>query len=226
MGGGGTETTTQTNKPSNPDVDPTLSMLLKGLQGQYKAGSPTPAAMSQGWASQLSAAANPNYARGVAGTTSELADIASGKRFGTDDPGYAALRAKAGEDTLRDVNSVFTANGRFGSGSHLGTATESLGNVYAGMDYQNHQNDQQRQFQAMGMLPTAFAAGQAPGSVQTAVGEQQRNAPWFPLTQASSILAGTAGTGGSTTSQTTPTAPWWQQALGFSAGLAGRAIGF
>jgi len=57
-----------------------------------------------------------------------------------DAPGYAQLRAKAGQDTLRDVSGLFTSSGRFGSGSHVGNATEELGNVYAGMDMQNYEN--------------------------------------------------------------------------------------
>lgn len=220
MWGGDTETTTQTSAPSNPDVNPTLSKLLRGVQGTYDSAPTTPAALSQGWASQLGAAGNADYARGVTGSTRELADIASGSRFGMNDPGYAALRAKAGDDTLRDVNSMFTSSGRFGSGSHVGTATEALGNVNAGMDYQNFQNDQQRQMQAISALPSTFAAGQAPGSVQQAVGLSQQQAPWAKLSNASSILAGTAGAGGTTGTTTSPATPWWQGAIG----LAGQFI--
>jgi hypothetical protein len=227
MGGGGTETSTQTNVPSNPDVNPTLSKLLQGVQGVYDstASSSNPAPLNAGWSSQIAAAGNPDYARGVNSAMADFAGTAAGNKFGQADPGYAALRAKAGDDTLRDVNSTFTASGRFGSGSHVDQATESLGNVYAGLDYQNHQNDIARQERAAGMLPSLFAAGQAPGSVLASVGEQQRGAPWYNLGQASSILAGTAGTGGSTSSMTQPTAPWWQQALGYVAGNAGKAFG-
>ena len=224
MSGDDTETTQQTSAPANSNVGPTLDKLMSGLSGTYDTavsrGIPGPT--MSGWASQLTAAGNPDYARGVSGSTKELADIASGSRFGMNDPGYAALRAKAGDDTLRDVNSMFTASGRFGSGSHVGTATEALGNVNAGMDYQNFQNDQARQFQAISALPGAFAAGQAPGSVEASVGQQQQAAPWANLAQASSILAGTAGAGGTTNTMSQPAAPWWQQVLG--AGAIGSGI--
>lgn len=92
-----------------------------------------------------------------------------------DAPGYAALRAKAGDDTLRDVNATFTNSGRFGSGSHVDTATESLGNVYAGMDMQNYESRIGRMLggnQALaGIGQTAMgnaagAAGMAPGLMQ------------------------------------------------------------
>lgn len=249
MGGGGTETQTTTSGPTNPMVDSTTTKLLSGLQGQVDKGtavfnqSLNPGAGSttqNSWASMLSAANNPAYSAGVSGATSDFADIAAGNRFGTNDPGYAALRAKAGDDTLRDVNSMFTSSGRFGSGSHVGTATEALGNVNAGMDYQNFQNDQQRQMQAAGMLPGLYAAGMAPAGVQGAVGaEQDANAlalrqgendlfrrqndtGWSTLGQATSILAGNAGAGTQQQSTTSPTAPWWQQALG--AGAIGSGI--
>lgn len=92
-----------------------------------------------------------------------------------DAPGYAARRAKAGDDTLRNVNSMFTSSGRFGSGSHVGNATESLGNVYAGMDMQNYENRLGRMLggnQALaGIGQTAIgnaagAAGMTPGLLQ------------------------------------------------------------
>lgn len=225
MGGGGTETTTQVNAPSNPDVNPTLSKLLKGVQTTYDSNKTTNPNMTAGWASQVGAASNPDYARGVAGSTSELADIASGQRFGMNDPGYAAMREGALDDALTGVGSSFLTDGRFGSsvmGDAAGTAaTQTL----AGLDYANFQNDQQRQMAAISALPGAFAAGQAPGSVQASVGQQQQQAPWSNLATASSILAGTSGAGGSTMSQTSPTTPWWQQALGYVAGNAGRAAG-
>jgi phage tail sheath gpL-like len=78
MGGGGTDTSTSTSAPLNPEVNSTLSKLLQGVQATYQPGSGTPETLNTGWNSQLGAATNPDYARGVAGSTSELADIASG----------------------------------------------------------------------------------------------------------------------------------------------------
>jgi hypothetical protein len=123
-------------------------------------------------------------------------------------PGYAALRAKAGQDTLRDINALTTASGRFGSGSHIGTATEELGNVYAGMDMQNYENRLSRMLggnqalagigqTAMGNLSGA-AAGMA-GVGQTAMGNL------------SNATAGLAGVG--------------QSAMGNAAGAAGMVPG-
>lgn len=222
MGGGGTETSTQTSAPANPDVSPTLSKLLKGVQSTYGASTAAgnPAALTSGWASQLGAAANPDYARGVAGSTRELADIASGNRFGMDDPGYAALRQGALDDAMTGVGSSFLTDGRFGSSVMGDAAGKAATQTLAGLDYANHQADQQRQMQAISALPGAFAAGQAPGSVQASVGQQQQQAPWWNLGQASSILAGTSGAGGTTSTMTQPATPWWQSAIG----LAGQFI--
>lgn len=217
-----TETTEQTTGPTNPMVNQTLGTLLEDLQytSNQQKGEGTPATLTGGWNSQLTAAQNPAYAAGVGGAMTDFADVAAGKRFGQNDPGYAALRAKAGDDTLRDINALTTASGRFGSGSHIGTATEALGNVYAGMDYQNYQQDIARQQNAAQMLPQIFAAGQAPGSVQAGVGQQMQQQPWYNLGQASSILAGTSGAGGQTSTTTTPSTPWWQTGIG----LAGQFI--
>src|SRR5690606_11272715 len=39
MGGGGTQTSTQSTAPNNPAVDATTTQLLTGLQNQYASGS-------------------------------------------------------------------------------------------------------------------------------------------------------------------------------------------
>jgi hypothetical protein len=131
-------------------------------------------ATTQGALGSILGNANPGGFSGhINSAIGDFGDIASGKRFGMDDPGYAQLRSKLGSDTLRDVNAIFTGSGRFGSGSHVDTATSSLGNVLAGLDYGNFQNDQQRQFAAAGMLPQLYSASQMPGQTQLAVGQLQ-----------------------------------------------------
>lgn len=227
MGGGGTETSSQTSAPTNPEVDNTLGKLLRGVQSTYDTSlnSGIPTAMNLGWDSQAAAARDPNYARGVAGATSELADIASGSRFGTNDPGYASLRQGAIDDTLTNVNSSFLTDGRFGSTVQGEAAGRGVSQTIAGLDYGNFQNDQQRQMQAISELPSTFAAGQAPGSTLSSIGQQQQQQPWWNLGQASSVLAGTAGAGGTTSTMSQPATPWWQSALGYVAGNAGKAVG-
>jgi hypothetical protein len=249
MGGGGTETTTQTSGPTNPAVDATTTKLLTNLQGQVDKGtavfdqSLNPGAGSttqNSWASMLGASNNPDYSRGVAGATSDFADIAAGKRFGMNDPGYAAMRAGALDDAMTGVGSSFLTDGRFGSSVMGEAAGKAATQTLAGLDYQNFQNDQQRQERAAGMLPDLYSAAMAPSGVQAGVGAAQdanalalrqadndlfrrrNDAGWSTLGNASSILAGTAGAGTQQQSTTEPTAPWWQTMLG--AGAIGSGI--
>lgn len=210
---------TSTSGPTNSMVDPTLTKLLQGLSATYDTAPVTAPNLTGGWASQISAANNPDYARGVAGSTKELADIASGSRFGMNDPGYASLRAGALDDAMTGVASSFLTDGRFGSSVMGDAAGKAATETLAGLDYGNFLNDQQRQMQAISALPSAFAMGQAPGAVQEAVGNAQQRAPWTNLGLSSSILAGTAGAGGTTTTQ--PGAPWWQAPVAIGGTLAG-----
>lgn len=208
---GDIETAKQSSAPSNPDVNPTLSKLLRGVQSTYDSAPKTQPMTETGWYSQLSAAQNPSYAAGVNGATADFADAAAGNQYGANDAAYAKLS----DNTLRDVNSMFTNSGRFGSGSHVETAVNALGDV----NNANIAADRQWQTQAAQMLPDLFTAGQAPGQVQQSVGQAQQAQPWYNLGQASSILSGTAGTGGSTT---TESQPWWK----VGTGLGATALGF
>lgn len=199
MGGDSTETTTQTSGLSNPAMNAAATTIGNQLNTQLKAGvKPYTGSMvpglsgqtSQGVGSIMSAAGNTgglnaanNWATGTiksGGYNPALSGAQSGvnqylQESQADAPGYAAMRAKAGDDTLRDVNSMFTNSGRFGSGSHVDTATESLGNVYAGMDNANYESRLGRMLggnQALaGIGQTAMgnaagAAGMAPGLLQ------------------------------------------------------------
>jgi len=237
MGGGGTQQTTSTTGPSNPNVTATQNKLLTGLQSTYDAGvKPFEKSLYAGagdttqsaWNMGLGSANQPAFTSGISGAMTDFGEVAAGNRFGMDDPGYAALRAKAGQDTLRDVGSAFTSSGRFGGGSYVDQATESLGNVYAGMDYQNYQNDIQRQQQAAQMLPGLYGAAQLPASAMGAIGAAQdqdsqaqlmaendlfrrtNDVGWDRDARASSVLAGTAAGAGQETTNIEPATPWWQ----------------
>jgi hypothetical protein len=234
---GNVTTSSSSTAPSNPDVNPTMSMLLKGLQGAYKGGIKVfDKEMYPGvgdttrsaWDTMLGAANNPDYSSAISGAMGEFGDIAQGKRFGMDNPGYAALR----QGVIQDVNSSFNNSGLFGSESNARAAADGLGRL----DYSNFLNDQGRQERALSYLPQLFQAGLAPGAAMGAVGSaqdadalaqrqsendlfrRQNDAPWDALARSSSILAGTAQPGGSTTSQQVP---WWAAALGGASTIAG-----
>jgi hypothetical protein len=203
-----------TNEPSNPEVNPTLSRILQGVRSNVDNNPTTQPMTEKGWYSQLSAAQNPAYAAGVNGATADFADAAAGNQYGANDAAYAKLS----DNTLRDVNSMFTNSGRFGSGSHVETAVNAMGDV----NNANIAADRQWQTQAASALPGLFSAGQAPGQVQQSVGQAQQAQPWYNLGQASSVLSGTANTGGNTMTQ--PGTPWWQSAAGL--GIAGLGAAF
>lgn len=231
MGGNKTTTATNTSGPTNPLVDSTTTQLLSNLQGQVNKGtavfneSLNPGAgqtTQDSWAGMLGAANNPAYNAGIAGATSDFADAAAGNQYSANDPYYNQLS----DTSLRDVNAMFTNSGRFGSGSHVGTAVKALGDV----NNANIAADRAWQSQAAGMLPDLYSASMAPSQVQAGVGaaqdanalalqqgrndlfRRQNDAGWSTLGQASSILAGTAGAGTQqqTSTQTVPQAPWWQ----------------
>lgn len=209
----GTKLESEINKPAAVFNAP----LYAGLGSQTRTGIN----------SLFDSATNPSFSGGIEGAMGDFGEIASGQRFGMNDPGYAALRAKAGDDTLRDVNAIFAGSGRFGSGSHVGAATESLGNVFAGMDYQNFQNDIARQERAAGMLPGLFSAGQLPAQSQLAAGQmldadaqakllatndlyrRQNDSEWNKLIEGLGAFTGSQKNAGMEEQ-----APWWQQLLG------------
>lgn len=98
-----------------------------------------------------------------------------------DAPGYERLRSRVADDTLTDVNSIFSASGRLGSDKHVGTATESLADSLAGLDYQNYTDRLGRQLAGNSALA---------GIGQTAMGNAMGAANSIPsLYQATQLPA-------------------------------------
>jgi len=227
MPGPSTQTTTNvaSTAPSNPDVNPTLSKLLKGVQSQYDAnpggvnvdmnlyagqGGTTQGALG----SILSGANNPAAGQAFGKTFSEVSDIAAGNRFGMNDPGYAALRSNLQNDVTTGNLSAFNNSGLFGSDSNRKQLTNDLTSALGGLDYQNFQSDIARQQQAQGMQAQSFSNTMLPGQTALGVGQMQdadrqaqlqalyeqrtraAQAPTDQLAKLSSILAGNAASGG------------------------------
>lgn len=246
-GSGDTNTSTSTTSSSNKNVTATLNNLLGGINTAYKAGAPatpnystfSPAgATTQGaWASSLGAANNPDYSNSVNAAIKSFGNTAAGNDFGMNDPGYAALRAKAGNDAQSQINQQFNNSGRLGGGSANQAVGEGVTNALAGMDYTNYQNDIARQQAAVGQLGNLYGMAQQPAATQGAVGaavdsnsqgilsgnydlaQRQNNNQTDWLAKLSSILSGNAQTAGTTTTNSTPATPWWQSALGIGASL-------
>lgn len=239
MGGGGTETTTQTSGLANPELDKAVSTIGSKLNTALATGqkvygeSLVPNLSSQTTAGIAALGSNPNnsiFSSGVSGTLGQQAQIAQGN-FGND-----PLRTRIMDDVQAQTSSLYNAAGRFGGDSNKEAFTENLVGALAPYDMQ-------RQQQAIGNMGALYGMSNMPASAQLQAGQimdafntarvqdnarlfdAQNNAPWNDLSRATGILAASAPSAGTTTSTTTPTAPWWQQALGYVAGNAGRAIG-
>lgn len=228
--GSSTNRTTTTSGSASPAVTATVNKLAQGIGSAYTPGASSYVAPSStttgGWANSLTAANNPNFSTGIAGALSSYGNRAAGNELGQNDPGYAALRSKLTDDTLSNVNSIFTGSGRFGSGSHVNSAAEGLGDALAGLDYKQYGDSLARQSEAANLLPSLFAAGQLPSSIQQSVGasmdadkKAQEGGVWDYLNRATGTLSGAAGAAGTNTTTSTPTAPLWSQLLGLGLNL-------
>lgn len=242
MGSTTTNQTSQTTAPTSAAVQATTDTLASKLGGLANQTAPyfdqslytgVGGNTQAGWAKALTAANDPN----IGAATQNFGDVAAGKMFGTNDPGYAALRQKAIDDTLSSVGSQFTNSGRFGGDSYLRAASEGVGNAVAGLDYQNYQSDIARQqaavplFQQLSQYPSSIYG--AVGAAQDADAQAQRQgaydlytrqteAPLQWLQGITSAANGNAATSGQTTTSSTQV-PWWQVGLGAAATGAGIA---
>lgn len=251
MSGGGetkTETVQQVAAPTNPALTTTQNKVLGLINTAADAGPSTPGystfspagATTQGaWAQSLGAAGNSDYASSIQQAIKSFGGTAAGNDFGTNAPGYATLRANAGDDALKSVNAVFNNSGRLGGGSNVQAAGTGVTNALAGLDYTNYQNDIARQQAAVPILQQLFGAAQLPSATQGAVGSamdanqqgilsgqydldtRNANALTDLIAKLSGSYGGSASGSGTTSTQTTttPTTPWWESALSLGGSL-------
>lgn len=219
----GSSTNTTTTRSGSKAVNATVDKLAAGLGASYTPGQSLYQAPSanttQGWQASLNAANNPAFSRGLAGAMTSFGNRAAGNELGSQDPGYATLRAKLENDVLRSTNTSFNQSGLFGSDSNQKAAASGLADSLGALDYKQYGDSLDRQSSAAAMLPQLFSAGQLPASIQQSVGAAQdadaaakAAGPTDYLAKLSSILAGQSGAAGTTTSQ--PTTPLWQTLLG------------
>jgi hypothetical protein len=233
--GQSTSTTTQiaSSAPSNPDVNPTLSKLLKGVQSQYDAnpnginvdmnlyggmGGTTNNALG----SMLAGSQDPRYSQAFGATFDDMADTAAGGKMGMNDPGYAALRSNLINDVTTNDLSAFNNSGMFGSDSNRKSLSQGLGTALGGLDYANYQNDIAERERAQAGLAGAYGNTMLPGKTALGIGQMQdtdrqaalqaeyeqktraAQGPTDYLAKLSSLLAGNAAAGGmSSTSSST-----------------------
>jgi hypothetical protein len=247
MGGTTSTTNTSTSGMNNAALNSAVTTIGNQLNTQLGAGSkvfdksmyPGISSTTQGAAGSL--ANNPNnslYAGAVGDTMGEMGAIASGQRFGNNDPSYALMRQNLMDDAVKSVGSQFTAAGRFGGGSYIDDATKSAFNAAAGLDVANRQSDIQRQQFATQALPGLYSASSLPAQAQLQAGQiydadalatrsaeadlfdRTNNAGWNTLQRGATVLAGTAPSAGTTSTNTqSQNIPWWQTGLGIGAGL-------
>jgi hypothetical protein len=221
------KTSESTTAPSNPDVDPTISKLLKGLQGTYDRSAAmfgpslnTDAANAtrSAWDTTLDAAGNPAYGNAISGAMSEFGDIAAGNRFGDGDSQWQAVEDDLSNRILSQTNNSFNNSGLFGSDSNQRAASEGLGSAIGNLRLSRLQGNEARQERAASYLPALFQGSLAPGAAMGGVAASMRDTPWDPLLNASAVLGNTAGAGGTESSKSVP---WWAAALGAGTGIAG-----
>ena len=243
--GNDTQTSSTSTAPTNSNVTNTTNKLLGGIDNAWAAGPSTfneslyaglGTDTKTGLGNLWNVANNPNYLNSVQGSINTLGQTASGANLGQNDPGYATMRAKLGNDVLTSTNGAFNNSGLFGSDNNKYSAASGLADSLGALDYRQYNDSQDRQVQAAQMLPDLYGALQAPANTQLQVGaiqdadkqaalqgrydlsQRQGNAQTDLLAKLSSILAGNAQAGGSTTTSTTPTTPWWQSAIGIGLG--------
>lgn len=227
-----TQQSTSSTAPASKAVRGTIDKLATGIGNAYSPGASLYTAPGStttgGQAASLAAANNPLYSGAVNSAIGSFGDIAAGNQFGTNDPGYAALRSKLSNDVLTSTNQSFNNSGLFGSDSNQKAAASGLADSLGALDYNNFQNDQQRQAQAAGLLPGLFSAAQLPSSVQQSVGASQDAAtaaekagPTDFLAKLTAIANGNAAAGGTNTTQTSPGTNPLLALLGLGIGGAG-----
>lgn len=182
MASGDVETSKSTTAPANPDVNPAVSKLMTGLQGQLGQGvavynkSLYPGVSDttrSGW-SQGTNAANSLIGSGgfngqqssamgnLGGLNSGYADLAGA--YDQDAPGYSTLRSNLMDDAVKNVGAGFVNSGRFGGSSYVDTATKSAVDAVAPLDYTNFQNGINNRYRSLdsraGLQQSLFSMGQ------------------------------------------------------------------
>jgi hypothetical protein len=180
-GGGGGMGNVQTGQTSttsnNPNVDPTITKLLGGVQQAYDKG---PQVFNQSlytgvgpttqnaWQNTLNASNNPaftgavnkglGYAGSLAGgsgpslTEQNLMGVANGNYLNGGDPYFEQNLAKTLNETSSGINAGLGASGRLGSNLQLQSLSEGLGNVSNAARSQQYQTERDRQVQALGAI--------------------------------------------------------------------------
>lgn len=176
---------------------------------------------------QMLAGSNPSgYSTYLDSAIGDMGEVAAGKRFGTNDPGYATIRKNVEDSALTSSLSAFNNSGLFGSDTNQRETGRGVASALAELDYGNLMNDQGRQERAIGMLPGMRDAALAPARTALEVGAAEdadasavRTGGYNRLLEVLGAFSGSQGNAGMKEE-----VPLWQQLLGYVAGNAGNAM--
>lgn len=161
-----------------------------------------------------------------------LSDVAGGGWLGgNQNPYFEANLAQSKDNAMKDVNALFTNSGRFGSGSHVGKAVDTLGNLENSARMQNFEDEYARAVQAQGLLGANTAAGLGYAGLLDADAQAQQmgefdqftrrtQAPFQHASNTLGLLTASSGAPGLQYQK-----PWWETALGTAATAAGAYMG-
>lgn len=211
----GTQKTTQTSGPSDPNVKSLISKFASGVSGAYQPGGTTytaPGATTTGsWDAALGAAGNTDFSGGIGGALKSYSNRAAGNELGLDDPLYAQQRARLSDDVLTQSKNAFNLSGLLGSDQNQYHASRGLADALGGLDLAQRTESYGRQAEAADMLPKLFQNSLLPSSVTGAVGAAQdadaaakQNGGLDYQARLAQIIAQLSGSGPQTTTATTP----------------------
>lgn len=228
-------TSSSSTTPSNAEVEPTVTQLLKGLQSTYGSGTSDTtynSAQSGATSGLNSLYNNGGLTSAQSGALSNEQGLGSqyaalGQAYDPNSAAYQTLRTNALNDAVTAVGSGFNSAGRYGGGSYINDATTAGTEALAGLDYANMQNDINNQYASLqgqqGVNSNTFNMGQTgatnlqnSGSALSNV--YDANSSWQSLLNGSQVLGSTASAGGT---ESSTEVPWWQALLGGASTVAG-----
>ena len=182
MASGDVQTSSSSTAPANPDVNPTVSRLMQGLNNQMNSGvavfnkslypgvsDTTRSGWTQGTNAANSLIGSGGFNAPQSGAMGALGGINRGYgdlagAYDQNAPGYATLRSNLMDDAVKNVGAGFVNSGRFGGGSYIDTATKSAVDAIAPLDYSNFQNSINNRYRSLdsqaGLQQSLFSMGQ------------------------------------------------------------------
>jgi hypothetical protein len=207
--------------------------VVKDLKSQYGKG---PQVFDEnlytGLSDQTRGQINTGMGQVAANQSGFLSDVAGGGWLGgNQNPYFEANLAQSKDNAFRDVNALFTGSGRFGSGSHVAKATDTLGNMENTARMQNFEDEYARAVQAQGLLGANTAAGLGYSGMLDADAQAQQmgefdqftrktQAPFQHASNTLGLLTASQGAPGLQYQK-----PVWETLLGAGATVAGTALG-